>query len=223
MGVDPRQHQRERAATADFALDRDRTTVCLDDALDQRKPDTDAANARTLRFVAADELLEHALLLGHRYADATVFNPDHDRGARALRKQPDRTLAGRILRGVLQQVPDRARKSVAIALERRRLVVQLNRERSCGELAAERLGDIPDGVPYGQGLQLPDLGTGIRMAPLQGALQSDRRAAHRVAAEIHGHRQAGNVCRKDLDVHGQRGDNTAKALRPDAERIHAIE
>src|SRR5204863_2801995 len=50
-----------------------------------------------------------------------------------------------------------------------------------------------------------------------------RDAPRRVASEIHGNRQAGDVGWIDLDVHAERGDASAESLRADAEIVDAFE
>src|SRR5437870_11984751 len=53
-----------------------------------------------------------------------------------------------------------------------------------------------------------------------GRPESRARAACRVALHVHRHRIHGDVRRRGLDVHGERGRVAAQALRPDAERVY---
>ena len=92
-------------------------------SFDHRQADAGALDARLLRPLTANELVENARLLLGRNADALVAHATAPPRSVVRRFNPDGRRIGRILDGVLEQVPNHPAQRLAIGIddERRRI------------------------------------------------------------------------------------------------------
>ena len=110
-----------------LARDGDRAAVQLDQAMDERQADPQAALRPIQRLVRLDEEFEDVLLHLGRDPDARVADPQD--GPVVLPGQADRDPAPRlgVLRGVVQQVGDDLLQAGRVALDRDRLATGSSR------------------------------------------------------------------------------------------------
>ena len=96
-GLGPRrgQHQRERAALARAALDLDAPAVRAHDLIHQRQPEPGALHVVHQPGLDAHELLEDALLIRRRDADAAVRHRDRHRAVARPGRDPHLALRRR--------------------------------------------------------------------------------------------------------------------------------
>ena len=114
-----RQEDRERRARARLAVDADHTVMCVHDVLDHRESKTRTLRPARARARTADELVEDLLLLLARDPGSFIANPDGDTFRRTAGLDGDGGGSRRVLRGVVEQVPDGAAERLAVGADGR--------------------------------------------------------------------------------------------------------
>ena len=103
--------------TAWFALQFEAPAVCGDNLFHDRETDARALDAAALRLLAPVELGENRRPLARRDADAAVAHGDGEVLPSARRTHLDGAVVGRVLDGVVQQVPHRPRQGFLVCLD----------------------------------------------------------------------------------------------------------
>src|SRR5207247_2054782 len=139
-GFETWQFQDEGAAAARLAFEANRSAVGLDDSLDQRQANPDAANASPLGS-SAHEFLKDLPLFGGRDALAMILHSQEHRTCVTAREYSDCRIRLRVLSGILQQIPDCARERFAISPDRRQAFFHLANHFAAAPLLGAKLFD----------------------------------------------------------------------------------
>jgi hypothetical protein len=145
-----RQINRENTPCPWYVADRESSLVCLDAALTNCEPESQAGSV----VAALRKRQKHLLRESVRKTAAVILDVDPDAIRGGVGVQRDFGVALRELKSVLQQVPNRREEHFPVHIERKTSVNIADRKTTLPRPSLKRSGDFHVGNEVGEGDQL---------------------------------------------------------------------